>query len=138
VPHTRSIPEVRIPGLNQPLDERENHGGGYSEQEHPIGRLKRSEESPTRGHYQITVTQCGVVDRGVVVSGSKVLKFSAEHEDFSPQSDLNQVRGKRGHLGQHDDWEITPEAPAGMAQSSLTSQEAQSHAHGQCVDKHRT
>ena len=88
-----------------------------------------------RRHNQITVTQRGVVDRGVVVGGSKMWKFSTQHEHLSPQSNLNQVRRERSQHGQHDHWKIAPEAPAGATQSSLAAKQVQRHAHRQGVDE---
>jgi len=91
-----------------------------------------------RRHNQIAVAQRGVVDRGVVVRSAKIGKFSAEHEHLGPQGDLNEVRRERSQHGQHHDWKIAPEAPAGTAQSSLMAKKVQRHAHGQRVDEDRT
>ena len=51
----RSLPEIGEASLNQPLDDGENHRGRYSEHEHSIRRLKRSQQSPSWRHNQIAV-----------------------------------------------------------------------------------
>jgi len=88
-----------------------------------------------RRHDQITVSQRGVIDRGVIARRPEIRKFSAEHEHFGPQRDLDEVSHERSQHGHYHDWKIAPETPAGAAQSSLAAQKVQRHGDGHGVDE---
>src|SRR5215469_10126355 len=102
----RSGPEILEPGQNQPLYDSKDHRGGNTEHERSVRRLQRSQQSPRRCQKQITVAQCGVVDRRVVVGASELPKFSTHAEQHGPQIDLEDVRHERERYNQPDDCKI--------------------------------
>ncbi len=79
-----SISEIGKPLLSQSQDNRENHSGCDTKQEHSIAGFQRSQHSPARGQKHVSIAQRREVDRGVVVRSSHVRKFTAEEEYDRP------------------------------------------------------
>jgi hypothetical protein len=116
-----SIPEIHKSSLNQPLNDGKDHGRRDTEHEHPICCFQRSQQSPRRCHYHITVTKGRVVHSGVIECGSELRKFTADHEQYRPHRHRN-------------DRNIDPVACACSAEFSLAANEGYSPAQGERVD----